>query len=110
MPKEIVKINFIDSKGNLQCIQAETGQSLMQAAIFNNIDGVEAECGGSCMCATCHIYTPDSSLLVNQKISEDEDEMLEETAAPRMKNSRLSCQLTISKEMDGLTFKVPEIQ
>lgn len=103
-----IKINFELPDGRFKEVDAVIGQSVMQSAIFNNIEGIDAECGGSCMCATCHIYVPDSVCV--DAASEDESEMLEETAAERTHESRLSCQLIVSAEMDGALFKVPECQ
>ncbi|HLJ63278.1 MAG TPA: 2Fe-2S iron-sulfur cluster-binding protein, partial [Stellaceae bacterium] len=82
----------------------------MQAAIANGIDGIVAECGGSAMCATCHVYVDEADLARLPKISQGEDEMLESTAAERRKNSRLSCQLVMTTGLDGLTVHLPETQ
>jgi 2Fe-2S ferredoxin len=86
------------------------GTSVMQAAVFNGVDGIVAECGGSCMCATCHVYVREDQLAMTPPMDADEDAMLEGTASPRRPNSRLSCQLVVSPAMDGLVVHLPETQ
>lgn len=105
-----VKLTFRSTAGDLTSIDAPLGESVMQAAIFNNVDGIEAECGGSCMCATCHIYVAPALLGELIPAAEEEIEMLDETAAERRAESRLSCQLVVTSEMDGQVFDVPECQ
>jgi 2Fe-2S ferredoxin len=105
-----VTLTFRSPDGTTTAVTAPVGQSVMQAALFNNVDGIEAECGGSCMCATCHVYLSDPALEVVAALSEEEDAMLEETAAQRKPESRLSCQLVITPELDGMIFDVPECQ
>lgn len=102
-----VKINFQHLDGSLQEVEAAVGQSVMNAAIYNDVDGIEAECGGSCMCATCHLYVSAADI---EPPSEDELEMLEETAAERTEESRLSCQIIVSENMAGTIFRIPESQ
>ena len=104
-----IKINFELSDGSVKEVDAAIGQSVMQSAIFNNIEGIDAECGGSCMCATCHVYVSDAINDI-EPAAEDELEMLDETAAERTNGSRLSCQLVVTSDMDGALFKVPECQ
>ncbi|WP_169569311.1 2Fe-2S iron-sulfur cluster-binding protein [Sneathiella limimaris] len=110
MSKSTVKIGFRQPDGEIQEIDAPIGQSVMQAAIFNNVDGIEAECGGSCMCATCHIYLSDDLQAIAGEANEEENEMLEETAAERRPSSRLSCQITVVEDMNGKVFDVPDCQ
>src|SRR5438045_8933160 len=80
----------------------------MQASVVNWVDGIVAECGGSCMCATCHVYVREDQLPQTPAMQTDEDAMLEGTASPRKPNSRLSCQLVVSPEMEGLVVYLPE--
>tara|TARA_R110002167_G_scaffold3036_3_gene14689 strand:+ start:18038 stop:18373 length:336 start_codon:yes stop_codon:yes gene_type:complete len=110
MSNTTINIGFKLPDGNIQHIDAPLGQSIMQAAIVNNIDGIEAECGGSCMCATCHLYVPDSLLNSLMPANDEEAEMLEETAAERRPSSRLSCQLLVTDAMAGHIFELPECQ
>ena len=86
------------------------GDSVMEGAIHNSVDGIVAECGGACMCATCHVYVDPAWLAKLLPIAEDENAMLDSTASPRLANSRLSCQLRVTKELDGLIVKTPPTQ
>ena len=91
-------------------IQAETGQSLMQAAVDANVKGIDADCGGSLICATCHVYVQEPFASSLPVAAEDERDMLGFTAAPRKPNSRLSCQIELTQEIDGLVVEVPDRQ
>ena len=91
-------------------VQCKTGQSLMQAAVAANVDGIEADCGGLMTCATCHVHVRDPYGGQLPPASEDELGMLEFTASPRMPNSRLSCQIELTEALDGLTVDLPESQ
>jgi len=82
----------------------------MRGAVNNAVPGIDADCGGECACATCHVYVDEADLARLPKISQGEDEMLESTAAERRKNSRLSCQLVMTTGLDGLTVHLPETQ
>ena len=104
------KVTYIDNGGKATALDIEVGTSVMQAAVFNGVDGIVAECGGSCMCATCHVYVREDQLAQTPAMQTDEDAMLEGTASPRQPNSRLSCQLVVSEQMDGLVVRLPETQ
>jgi 2Fe-2S ferredoxin len=104
------RVTYIDTAGKETTLDIEIGTSVMQAAVFNGVDGIVAECGGSCMCATCHVYVRDDLLAKTPPMQPDEDAMLEGTASERRPNSRLSCQLVVSPEMDGLVVYLPETQ
>jgi 2Fe-2S ferredoxin len=82
----------------------------MQAAVTNGVDGIVGECGGSAMCATCHVYVDEAFLDRLEPMSELEDELLESTASPRLPNSRLGCQISLTNALDGLVVKVPDRQ
>lgn len=82
----------------------------MEGAVQNGIDGILAECGGSCMCATCHVYVEEACLVRLNPIEEEEEEMLGSTAAERKANSRLSCQIRVTAELDGLVVNLPPKQ
>jgi 2Fe-2S ferredoxin len=101
-------INFVHPDGSRQSVEAAIGSSVMRAAVTNGIDGILAECGGACACATCHVYIDPVPGL--PKISTMEDDMLESTAAPRQATSRLSCQIFITAELAGLVVQLPETQ
>ena len=104
------RVTYIDNGGKETTLDIAVGTSVMQAAVFNGVDGIVAECGGSCMCATCHVYVCDDQLALLPKLEGDEEAMLEGTASPRRPNSRLSCQLVVSEQMDGLVVHLPETQ
>lgn len=104
------RVSYIDTAGKETTLDIEVGTSVMQAAVFNGVDGIVAECGGSCMCATCHVYVRDDQLAKTPPIGPDEDAMLDGTASERRANSRLSCQLVVSPEMEGLVVYLPEAQ
>jgi 2Fe-2S ferredoxin len=104
------RVTYIDTVGNETTLDIKVGTSVMQAAVYNGLDGIVAECGGSCMCATCHVYVREDQLPLTPPMQPDEDAMLEGTASPRRPNSRLSCQLAVSPEMDGLVVYLPETQ
>jgi ferredoxin, 2Fe-2S len=104
------RVTYIDTDGKETTLDIAVGTSVMQAAVYNGVDGIVAECGGSCMCATCHVYVQEDQLARTPSMQPDEDAMLEGTASPRKPNSRLSCQLVVSPEMDGLVVHLPETQ
>jgi 2Fe-2S ferredoxin len=103
-------INFLLSDGTTRTVEAATGRSVMEAAIHGNVRGIDAECGGGCSCATCHVYVDESYLPLIPAADEMEDELLQGVAAERRMGSRLSCQLVVSPALDGLTVSVPESQ
>ena len=104
------RITYINAAGERFEVEAEVGQSVMQAAIFNNITGIEAECGGSCSCATCHVYVAEADQSLFSLPDALEDELLEGVAAERKENSRLSCQLSLTAEHQHITVEIPEAQ
>ena len=103
-------IHYILTDGSTRSVQAKAGASVMETAIQNNIRGIDAECGGSCSCATCHVYVDDAFVARLTPPDEMEQELLEGVASERTPASRLSCQLTVTAELDGLTVRVPETQ
>lgn len=102
-------INYIDYEGNAFEADVVVGQTAMEGAVNRGIDGIIAECAGSCVCATCHVIVDDAWVAKTGEASEDEKMMLE-AASEREENSRLSCQITITEEMDGLILKMPSSQ
>ena len=103
------KITYIDYKGKSETIEVSSGLSVMEGAIQNNINGIDADCGGSMACATCHVYVQEKWLNKLSKIEDAEQDMLDMAFEPK-KNSRLSCQLIVSDELDGLQVTTPEKQ
>ncbi|MBZ4522647.1 2Fe-2S iron-sulfur cluster-binding protein [Mycobacterium avium] len=104
------KITFHQPGGDADVVNAEPGTSLMRAAVNNGIRGIIGECGGQAMCATCHVYVREPYLESLPALSEDEDEMLDSTAAIRMTRSRLGCQVLIAEHLDEIEVDVPPTQ
>jgi 2Fe-2S ferredoxin len=104
------KITYRQQDGSATSIDVVTGMSVMEAALEGGVDGIVAECGGNLICATCHVYVDPDQLDRLPEMRIDEDAMLDNTASPREANSRLSCQLRVSGELDGLVVTVPEEQ
>ena len=105
MPKIIYK----DDKDNSKIIEVEKGLSVMEGAIQNDIPGIDADCGGAMACATCHVYVKEEWLNKLPKPDEGEVDMIDMAFEPK-KNSRLSCQIIVTEELDGLTVTTPEKQ
>ena len=103
------KITYIDNEGNSKTIEVENGLSVMEGAIQNNIPGIDADCGGSMACATCHVYVEEKWLNKIPKAEDAEVDMIDMAFEPK-KNSRLSCQLIVSDELDGLIVNIPSRQ
>jgi 2Fe-2S ferredoxin len=106
----VPQIIFVSTSGQRQEVSASSGLSVMGAAQHGGIAGIEAECGGSLSCGTCHVYLDDASLDRVSAASDAEVEMLDLVAAERRPGSRLSCQIRIVDEMDGLTVHIPSTQ
>ena len=103
-------IVFVHPGGAREELEIAEGTSVMQGATSNGIDGIVAECGGNCMCATCHVYVEPSQLALLPAMSEEEDALLDGTASERKPNSRLSCQIKVTAALDGLAVNLPERQ
>lgn len=104
------KITYINAQGNSQTIDAPAGQSLMQAATNQGLKGIVAECGGSAMCATCHVYVDPAWMDKIPAPNSTELEMLECTASERTAHSRLSCQIRITDGLEGMVVTLPSSQ
>ena len=103
------KITYIEHDGKTHTIEVASGLSVMEGAVQNNIPGIDADCGGSMACATCHVYVKDEWFNKLSKAEDAEQDMIDMAFEPK-KNSRLSCQLIVSDELDGLTVTTPEKQ
>ena len=103
-------VTYISHKGETHTVNVPVGNSVMEGAVKNGIDGIVAECGGACMCATCHVYVDPAFLEKLPPIGEEQEEMLGVTAAERKSNSRLSCQIEMKPEYEGLIVRMPERQ
>ena len=102
-------ITFIDHNDQAFEVNATEGSSVMQAAVENGIDAIVAECGGSCSCATCHVYVDEAWVEKTGQASDIEKDMLECVLEPQ-ENSRLSCQIEITNDLDGLIVRMPASQ
>ncbi|MBT8471247.1 MAG: (2Fe-2S)-binding protein [Marinicaulis sp.] len=105
----MAKITFIEYGGAEHVVDAENGASVMEAAIKNMVPGIDADCGGACACATCHVYVDDGWREKVGKPEAMEESMLDFAAEPK-ENSRLSCQINVSDALDGLIVRLPEFQ
>ena len=103
------KIIFIDKSGNSKSVEVDSGLSVMEGAIQNNIPGIDADCGGSMACATCHVYVEEKWLNKIPKAEDAEVDMIDMAHEPK-KNSRLSCQIILTDDMNGLTVTTPKKQ
>jgi len=103
-------IHYILKDGSRRSVDAKPGSSVMENAIRGNVRGIDAECGGSCSCATCHVYVDEAFTDRLPPADEMESELLDGVASERRPGSRLSCQLTVTAELDGLTVRIPETQ
>jgi 2Fe-2S ferredoxin len=104
------KVTFRRLGGDEVVVDADEGTTVMQAAVANGITEVVAECGGTLACATCHVYVLSEYLAVLPPIGDDEGEMLDYTASAREEGSRLSCQLPLDANLDGLIVRLPPEQ
>lgn len=105
----MVKITFVEYDGNQRAVEANVGNTVMQTAAINAVPGIEADCGGGCSCATCHVYVDSDWIDIVGAANPMEDAMLS-LAVSRKENSRLSCQIVVTEEMDGLVVTTPESQ
>ena len=103
------KITYKTYQGNSKTIEVENGLSVMEGAIQNEIPGIDADCGGSMACATCHVYVDDKWFDKIPKAEDAEVDMIDMAHEPK-RNSRLSCQIIVSDKLDGLEVTTPEKQ
>ena len=105
----MTKITYITHDSKTHEIDVQNGLTVMEGAVQNNIPGIDADCGGGMACATCHVYVKEDWFDIVNKKNEGEDDMLDQAFEPK-KNSRLSCQITVSDEIDGLIVHLPTKQ
>lgn len=103
------KIHFIEHNGKEHVVDAEIGKSVMQTAVENLIPGIVGDCGGACSCATCHGYV-DCAFKSRLKAKEEGEELMLEGALRVEENSRLTCQIMVTPELDGLIVRLPVSQ
>ena len=104
------KITYISHAGASTQVEVPVGTSVMEGAVQNGIDGIVAECGGNAMCATCHVYVDEGWIARLAAMSDEENELLDGVAAERRANSRLSCQIKVTPQLDGLVVRLPDRQ
>ncbi len=104
------RITIIDVHGTPHAVEAETGTSVMQVAMVNGIEGIVAECNGNAACATCHVYIDEAFRERLPAILDNEEDMLDFTAAERRPGSRLSCQVKLSDALEGMVVTVADTQ
>jgi 2Fe-2S ferredoxin len=103
------KIRFVEFSGREHLVDVASGTSVMQAAIDNNVPGIDGDCGGECACGTCHVYVDAAWLPKTGSRTTSEDELLNFAAATQ-ENSRLACQIRMVDALDGLQVRMPEGQ
>ena len=105
----MAKITYVTHDNQIHTVEVQNGLTVMEGAVQNDIPGIDADCGGGMACATCHVYVKEDWLDKLPTKEDGEEDMLDMAFEPK-KNSRLSCQLTISDELDGLTVNIPSKQ
>ena len=105
----MINITYIEHDGTERSIEARSGSSVMLAAVTNGVPGIDADCGGSCSCATCHVFVNEEWLSKIGEISPIEEAMLS-LSPDRKENSRLACQIPVTEDLDGLIVTTPEFQ
>jgi len=103
------KITYIENNGKSHTVEVDKGLTVMEGAVQNNIPGIDADCGGSMACATCHVYVGEEWYNEINEKSEGEDDMLDQAYDPN-RFSRLSCQISVTDEIDGLVVDLPKKQ
>lgn len=107
----MVSVTYVAFDGSKTTVDVPEGENVMRGALYNNIDGIVGECGGGLSCATCHCYVDDAwAGKVGGPSSKDEADLLEGVSAEKRPTSRLSCQIFVTADMDGLVINLPETQ
>lgn len=105
------KVTYVEAGGTAHDIEVPVGENVMRGALYNGIEGIAGECGGGLSCATCHCYVDDAwTAKIGGPSSQAEEELLESAAAEVRPSSRLSCQIIMSAELEGLTVHMPDRQ
>jgi ferredoxin, 2Fe-2S len=105
----MIKITYVEHDGTEHTVEVRAGVSVMEGAVTNNVPGIDADCGGACACATCHVYVDPNWQAVTGERTEMEASMLD--FADRVEpNSRLSCQIKVTEVLNGLIVRLPESQ
>jgi ferredoxin, 2Fe-2S len=104
------KVTYVSAKGDAREVDVAVGTTVMAAALKNGIDGIVAECGGVCMCSTCHVFVDENFFSRLPPAQDTEEAVLEIAAEERRPTSRLSCQIKVTSDLDGLIVRLPERQ
>lgn len=105
------KVTYVEFSGDRHVVDLAEGENVMRGALYNNIEGIAGECGGACSCATCHCYIDDAwAYKIGEIVSDAERDLLEGAAAEVRSGSRLSCQIAMTGDLDGLVVHLPERQ
>jgi ferredoxin, 2Fe-2S len=104
------KVIYVDSAGREYAVDAAVGESVMAAAVKNGVPGIVAECGGNCSCATCHVWVREEFASLVGPPGDMEDDLLDLAVSERRDGSRLSCQIKVTPQLDGLAVEVPPFQ
>ena len=105
----MTKLTFVNASGEARTVEAQIGSTVMETALAQFVPGIEAECGGACACATCHVYVAPEWTEATGKASQMEEDMLDFAFEVRP-NSRLSCQIKVTEKLDGLVVTTPAKQ
>ncbi len=105
----MVKVTFVEHNGKESVVEADTGLSVMEVAVKNGVNGIDADCGGACACATCHCYL-EGDMVSKIDAPDPMEESMLDFAQERQDNSRLSCQVKVTSALEGLVVKLPEFQ
>ena len=105
----MAKVKYIEHSGSEHVVEVKNGLSVMEGAVRNNVPGIDADCGGACACATCHVYVDPDWLEKTGKAAAMEESMLDFAEGVET-NSRLSCQIRVTPELDGLVVRLPQSQ
>lgn len=106
----MAKVIYIDSAGREHAVDAAAGDSVMATAVKNGVPGIVAECGGNCSCATCHVWVSEDFFPLVGPPNDMEEDLLDMGVSERRPSSRLSCQIPVTEELDGLTVEIPPEQ
>jgi ferredoxin, 2Fe-2S len=104
------KVTYVSARGEAREVEVPLGATVMAAALKNGIDGIVAECGGVCMCSTCHVFVDPAFFSRLPPANDTEEAVLDIAAEERQPTSRLSCQIKVTSDLDGLIVRLPEKQ
>nr|WP_279590992.1 2Fe-2S iron-sulfur cluster-binding protein [Modestobacter marinus] len=109
-PDAVPKVTYVATAGDERAVDATAGESVMVAAVKNGVPGIIAECGGNASCATCHVWVREEFLALVGEPGDIEEDLLDMAVSERRDGSRLSCQIPVTPELDGLTVDIPPVQ